>query len=75
MDELAELMDLLEQNPTVEFSTLVTDGEENFKVSSSTCLCSTMKSWHYVHTHDMYMYVCFCLSGLGSPFFILILFS
>ena len=35
VDMMTELMDLLEKNPTVEFSTLVSDEEENFKV-----LCS-----------------------------------
>ena len=37
--ELSELLGLLEENPTVQFSTLVQDHEENFKV-----LCCTMLS-------------------------------
>ena len=32
MEELCEVMTLLEQNPTVEYSNLVKDEEENFKV-------------------------------------------
>ena len=32
MDEISELLGLLEENPSVEFSTLVKDEEENFKV-------------------------------------------
>ena len=34
VDELDELMTLLEENPAVEFSSLVQDEEENFKVCS-----------------------------------------
>ena len=34
VDELSELLTLLEENPAVEYSTLVRDDEENFKVSS-----------------------------------------
>ena len=32
MDEISELLGLLEENPSVEFSTLIKDEEENFKV-------------------------------------------
>ena len=36
VDEMSELLSLLEQNPTVEFSTLVLDEEENFKAMTYT---------------------------------------
>lgn len=38
MDELTELMTLLEDNPTVEFSSLILDEDENFKVWNHTCI-------------------------------------
>lgn len=44
VDMMTEVMDLLEENPTVEFSTLVTD-EENFKVP---CFLYVMYSTLYV---------------------------
>ena len=34
VDELSELLSLLEENPSVEYSTLVRDEEENFQVWS-----------------------------------------
>ena len=38
VDELTELMTLLEDNPTVEFSSLILDEDENFKVWNHTCI-------------------------------------
>lgn len=38
VDKVTELMSSLEGNPTIEFSTLIRDEEENFKVSSSVLL-------------------------------------